>query len=151
MTTMYLSGAGEGAELDSPDATVTVKVGAEHTGGAYELFEIDAPRGPTVPPHRTPWLVTHYVLHGRMGVFVDGEIHDLGPGASVTIPAGTPHTFTVHTPSVRFLALSTGEAMSRFFRDVHETVPRGTPLEKAAELLGEVVARHGVTLAEWSP
>jgi hypothetical protein len=38
--------AGEGAELTAPDAVLTVKIDAGHTGGQYELFEVDAPRGP---------------------------------------------------------------------------------------------------------
>jgi quercetin dioxygenase-like cupin family protein len=146
----HLSTAGEGLELDSPDAKITVKIGAEHTGGAYELFEVDAPRGPTVPPHGTPWPKSYYVLHGRMAVFIDGEIYDLAPGSSITVPAGAMHTFTVHTPSVKFLAVSLTDAMGRFFRDVDRTVPPGTPLPDAGPLLQEVVGRHGITLAEWS-
>lgn len=140
--------AGEGLELNSPDAMVTVKVDAEHTDGAYELFEVDAPRGPTVPPHSTPWAKSYYVLHGRMAVFVNGEIYDLGPGSSITIPPNAMHTFTVHTPSVKFLAVSLTDTMGRFFRDVDRAVPSGTPLEEAAPLLQEVVERHGITLQE---
>jgi len=145
-----MSSSGEGLELDSTDAKVIVKVDAEHTDGAYEVFEVDAPRGPTVPPHATPWSVSFYVLHGRMAVYVDGEIYDVAPGASITIPAESMHTFTVHTPSVKFLAVSMTDAMGRFFRDVDQAVPSGTPLEQAAPLLQGVVARHGITLKEWS-
>ena len=47
--------AGEGAELTAPDAVLTVKIDAAHTGGAYEVFEVDAPRGPATPLHRTNW------------------------------------------------------------------------------------------------
>jgi hypothetical protein len=61
------------------------------------------------------------------------------------------HTFTVHTPSVKFLAVSLTDAMGRFFRDIDRAVPGGTPLEVAAPLLQEVVRRHGITLPEWSP
>jgi quercetin dioxygenase-like cupin family protein len=144
-----LSTAGDGLELHSPDAHVTVKAGAEHTGGAYELFEIDAPRGPTVPPYRTPWAKAYYLLHGRMAVLVDGELHDLGPGCSITVPANALHTFTVHTPSAQFLAFSLTDAMGRFFRDVDRAVPGGTPLDEAGPLLAEVAGRHGITLQEW--
>ena len=47
--------AGDGAELVAPDAVLTVKIDAAHTGNDYELFEVDAPRGPATPPHRTGW------------------------------------------------------------------------------------------------
>src|SRR5688500_12741577 len=38
--------AGEGLELNLPDAVITVKIDAEHTDNQFELFEVDAPRGP---------------------------------------------------------------------------------------------------------
>ncbi|WP_106178463.1 cupin domain-containing protein [Prauserella shujinwangii] len=145
-TRAHLSTAGEGVELSSPDAKVTVKAGAEHTGGAYELFEIDAPRGPAVPLHRTPWAKAYYVLFGRMAVLVDGERYELGPGSSITVPPGAPHTFTVHGPSVQFLAFSLTGAMGRFFRDVDQAVPEGTPLGEAVARLGPVAERHGITM-----
>src|SRR6266540_3304935 len=59
---VHLSTAGTGAEYAAPDATVTVKVGGEHTGAQYEIFEIDAPRGPAAPPHRESWSKAFYVL-----------------------------------------------------------------------------------------
>jgi hypothetical protein len=48
------SAAGEGIELTAPDAVLTIKIDAGHTDDQYELFEVDAPRGPATPaPH---WL-----------------------------------------------------------------------------------------------
>jgi quercetin dioxygenase-like cupin family protein len=135
----HFSAPGAGPELDSKDARITVKVGAEHTGGAYELFEVDAPRGPSVPPHAEPWAKSFYVLHGRITVYVDGELHDLGPGASISIPAGAVNTFTVHTPSAQFLAVALTAGMGRFFRDVDQASPDRIP---------EIASRHGVELAQ---
>jgi hypothetical protein len=42
----HFSAPGEGPELDTKDARIIVKVAAEHTGDAYEVFEVDvlAPR-----------------------------------------------------------------------------------------------------------
>ncbi|WP_326837053.1 cupin domain-containing protein [Amycolatopsis rhabdoformis] len=123
-------------ELTCPRATVTVLVAA----GAYELFEVDAPRGPTGPPHAAPWPRAYYVLRGRMAAYLDGEIHDLGPGSALPVPPGAAHTFTVHTPSVQFLAVSLTDAMGRFLREA-DLAPPGT--------VREVAARHGVTVAGW--
>jgi quercetin dioxygenase-like cupin family protein len=72
------SAAGEGMELTLPDAVVTVKINPEHTDGQYELFEVDAPRGPTTPLHRTGWGKAYYVLNGRMIVQVERP-STLGP------------------------------------------------------------------------
>jgi quercetin dioxygenase-like cupin family protein len=132
----HFSTIGDGLELDAPDAKITVKIDAAHTDGAYELFEVDAPRGPTVPPHGTPWAKSYYVLHGRMGVLVDGEMFDMAPGSSITIPPNAMHTFTVHTPTVKFLAISLTDAMGKFHRELEGT----TNVE-------ELAAQHGITLS----
>ena len=119
--------AGEGAELNAPDAVLTVKIDARHTDGQYELFEVDAPRLPATPLHRTGWGKAYYVLQGRMVVQVESEGFDLGPGSSVTIPPAALHTFTVLTPSTKFLVVSLTGAMGRFHADLDATVPHDRP------------------------
>ena len=139
--------AGEGGELILPDAVVTVKIDAGRTDGQYELFEVDAPRGPTTPLHRTGWGKAYYVLNGRMIVRVEDEAFDLGPGSAITIPPGTLHTETVLSPTVRYLALGVTGAMGRFFADLDATVPHGRAIEDVAQEIQEVLARHDVALA----
>lgn len=139
--------AGEGAELTAPDAVLTVKIDAGHTDGDYELFEVDAPRGPATPAHRTGWCKAYYVLHGRMIVQVEAEGFDLGPGSSITIPPAALHTFTVLSPTARFLVVSLTGAMGRFHADLDATVPHGRPIEEVAHQVQQVLARHEVTVA----
>lgn len=86
-------------QLDTFDGIHTVKVSAEQTDGAYEVFEVDAPRGPTLPLRRTPWAKTFYGLDGTLRVVVENDSYDLEPGATITIPEGAAHTFTVITPT----------------------------------------------------
>lgn len=137
---VHLSNPGSGAEYVAPDATVTVKVGAEHTGGQYEVFEIDAPRGAASPPHAESWSKAFYVLQGRILVQAGEQGYDLGPGASISIPAGTVNTFSVLTPSAKFLAISQTGRMGAFFADL-----AGADSTDFAAL-EEISARHGVTL-----
>jgi quercetin dioxygenase-like cupin family protein len=143
--------AGEGLELTAPDAVVTIKIDAGHTDDQYELFEVDAPRGPATPLHRTGWPKAYYVLNGRMIVQVEDEAFDLGPGSSITIPPGALHTETVLSPSTKYLALGLTGAMGRFFADLDASVPHGRRIQEIAPLLQEVLARHGVTLAGFEP
>ena len=138
--------AGDGIELNAPDAVLTVKVDAAHTGGAYEVFEVDAPRGPATPLHRTGWPKAYYVLQGRMLVQVEDEGYDLAPGASVTIPPNALHTFTVLSPTSKFLTISLTEAMGRFHADLDATVPRDRPLDEAMAELQQVLSRHDVSV-----
>jgi quercetin dioxygenase-like cupin family protein len=143
--------AGEGIELTLPDAVITVKIDADHTDGQFELFEVDAPRGPATPLHRTPSGKAYYVLNGRMIVQVEDEAFDLGPGSSITIPPGALHTETVLSPSTKYLALGLTGATGRFFADLDASVPHGRPIQEIAPQLQEVLARHGVTLAGFEP
>ncbi len=141
----HYSGPGDGTELAALGAVHTVKIGADVTGGGYELFEMDVPRGHAVPPHRHAWPEAYYVLHGRMTAHVDGEAWELAPGSSLTIPPHATHTFAALTPSVKFLALTLTDAMGRFFADLHETVPSDRPLDEVVPLVLDVTERHGVT------
>jgi quercetin dioxygenase-like cupin family protein len=143
--------AGEGVELAAPDGVLTVKIDGGHTADTYELFEVDAPRGPTAPPHREGWAKAFYLLSGRMIVQVEDEAIDLGPGSSITIPPGALNTFTVLSPTAKFLTLSLTGAMSRFLVDLDATVPRGRPVEEVARQLQEVLSRHGVTVDGFEP
>jgi quercetin dioxygenase-like cupin family protein len=139
--------AGEGHELTAPDAVLTIKIDAGHTDDQYELFEVDAPRGPATPLHRTPWAKAYYVLSGRMIVQVEDEGFDLGPGSAITIPPGALHTETVLSPSTKYLALGLTRAMGRFFADLDASVPHDRPIQEIAQQLQQVLARHDVTLA----
>jgi quercetin dioxygenase-like cupin family protein len=140
--------AGEGVELATGDAIVTVKIDGAHTDNNYELFEVDASRGPTTPPHTEGWAKAFYVLNGRIIVQVEDEAVDLGPGSSITIPPGALNTFTVLTPTAKFLALSLTGGMGRFFSDLDATVPHGRPMEEAVPAFQEVLSRHDVTVPD---
>ena len=148
MSTAQHSTAGAGRELVAPDAVLTVKIDAAHTDDAYELFEVDAPRGPATPLHRTGWGKAYYVLHGRMVAQVGEEAFDLAPGSSVAIPPGALHTFTVLTPSVRFLVVALTGGMGRFHEDLDASVPRGAPVSEVLPQIAGVLARHDVTMED---
>lgn len=140
---------GDGLELRAPDATLTLKVDADHTEGAYEVFEVDARREEPTPPHRTGWAKTYYVLQGRIVVQVDGEGFDLCPGSSIAIPPSALHTFTVLTPSATFLVFSQTAAMGKFHADMASSVPLGRSVQDVEPEIRQVLDRHGVTV-EWT-
>ncbi|HYN29994.1 MAG TPA: cupin domain-containing protein [Dermatophilaceae bacterium] len=145
------SASGQGTQLAALDAVHTVKIGAAETEGLYELFEIDVPRGHTVPPHRHAWLEAYYVLHGRMGAHVDDTGYELGPGSSLTVPPYALHTLSPLSPSLGFLVFTLTDAMGAFFADLDRHVPHGRPLEDVVPLVLEVAGRHGVTFSGPGP
>jgi len=142
---VHHSTAGTGTELFTVDSTATVKVGAEHTNGEYELFEIDSTRGSFVPPHRHPWPESYYVLHGRLGVQVGSRHFELAPGDSVTVPTGAVHSIAAASAAVKFLAVSLTAGTGRLFADLDANIDPGEPLEKIAPLLVEIAERNQTT------
>jgi hypothetical protein len=82
-----------------------------------------------------------------MIVEVEAEGFDLGPGSSIAIPPGSPHTFTVLSPTTKFLVVSLTGAMGRFHADLDATVPYGRPIEETAPQVQQVLGRHDVTVA----
>jgi quercetin dioxygenase-like cupin family protein len=144
---VHHTGPGEGVPLNMIDGVHTVKVGAEQTDGAYELFEVDAPRAPAAPPHSSPWGATLYLLDGAISAQVDGQTYELTPGATITAPAGAAFTFGVTSESARFLAFTTGAGAGKFFADFARNVPADRPFEEIVPLVLEVTRRHAVTVA----
>jgi hypothetical protein len=82
-----------------------------------------------------------------MIVQVEDEAFDLGPGSSITIPPAALHTFTVISPTTKFLAVCMTGAMGRFQADLDASVPHDRPIEQVAQQLYDVLARHDVTVA----
>jgi hypothetical protein len=62
-----------------------------------------------------------YVLEGELALLVRSDEHILGPGASVSVPAGVVHAFRSTSPA-RFLNLHTPDAG---FADNLRAIDRG--------------------------
>jgi quercetin dioxygenase-like cupin family protein len=138
----------EGARIDMPDGVYTVKASAEETGGAFEVFEVEAPAIPSGPLHRSPWAGTIYLLEGNVVVrFEDGQV-SLSPGSSITIPGQTACAFDVLGESARFLAVTSGDRAIKFFADFAASVPAGRPFEEIFPQVAAATGRHGVSVLE---
>jgi mannose-6-phosphate isomerase-like protein (cupin superfamily) len=137
-------GAGQGTHLDAVDSVATEKVAAADSDGTYELFEIDAPAGSGIPPHRHGWAEAYYVLDGALDVVVGARTFHMGPGDTVSVPPRAAHTFTVRSATCRFLSFSLGDGAGRLFADLDLEVPDGPPAE-AVPVVIAVAERHGVT------
>jgi quercetin dioxygenase-like cupin family protein len=118
------------------------------TRGAFALVEHTlAPRALGAPTH------THeredecsYVIEGRLGVEVGGEVHVAGPGDVVVKPRGVPHAFwNAGDEPARFLEIVSPPGFERYFADFAPFVP-----PQAADVDGAgaaaVQARYGMTM-----
>ena len=50
-----------------------------------------------------------------MSFHVDGTDYKAGPGSFVSLPRGLPHTFTIESPSCRYLVMNTPGGFERMF------------------------------------
>jgi len=68
--------------------------GTETGGELLRIETVNPPTGVFEPMHLHPHQETRAeILSGTLRFVVDGEEHRLGPGRSITIPAGVPHQF----------------------------------------------------------
>ena len=94
-----------------------ITVGESDSGGAIGVFEgtVPAGDGPPLHIHHNEDEVIH-VIEGDYEFWLDGKILRGGPGSSVFLPRGVPHTFRVvgEKPG-RNLAILTPGGFEGFF------------------------------------
>src|SRR5690554_1886094 len=96
----------------------TIKVATEDTGGGLLIIEQDNafPGGPPRHLHHAQdeWF---YVVAGNYVVEVAGEMHHLGPGASVLAPRKVAHTWALegNEPGRLLIAFQPAGQMEEFF------------------------------------
>src|SRR5438874_11521139 len=74
----------------------------EVTGGGLSVFQATMPEGFSPPRHiHTREDEVFLVIEGEVWFDIDGELRLAGPGASVYMPRGVPHTVRIQSPSAR--------------------------------------------------
>jgi quercetin dioxygenase-like cupin family protein len=157
-----------GDKLTMPDGTAfLITKSAADTGGERVEMEISLPAGaPSPPRHFHPRQEEEWeVLEGTLAVYVEDRWRSLGPGESVSIPAGQVHTLRnrsgkavrvrdVHIPALDFQdyieelhrlaqdgkmtslrSPSTLIHLSMLLRSHRETQVTASPVQRAAESL----------------
>jgi quercetin dioxygenase-like cupin family protein len=101
----------------------TWKLLAEHTEGAFFLFEDVMVRGKTTPLHRHPEAdEMAYILEGEVIVNVDGKETRVAAGGMSFVPKGVPHALLVVSETARLLSLHSPAATSQaFYRGASES------------------------------
>lgn len=134
---------------------VAVRLSAEDTGGAYSLCEYRAPPdGPTPPRHvHEVTDEAFYVLDGELECTVGDETVTAAPGATVFVPRGTAHTFSVAgSRPVRFLLLYSPGGFEGYFEEMGaflETLPPGPPdVEAVGRKAAELSETYDQTMVE---
>ena len=103
-------------------------VPSEATGGRLTVFRATMPEGFSPPRHvHTREDEVFVVEDGELRFDIAGRAVAAGPGTSVFMPRGVPHTFRVDGPSARVLGIMTPGGFESLFRELGVPAARRTP------------------------
>jgi quercetin dioxygenase-like cupin family protein len=140
----------EGEALWFLDGLVILKATGATTGGQLAVIEQLAPAGAGSPLHvHEREDEAFYVLDGEMTFWVGGQVTKATAGAFVYGPRGIPHTFTVTSPTARFLLMAQPAGFESFVKALSEPAKTRTlPTASApdVERLARVAAEYGIRI-----
>jgi quercetin dioxygenase-like cupin family protein len=131
------------AALNVVGEQITVLASGAQTG-SYEIFRQAGPEGSGPPPHCHPWDESFYVVKGEIAFGVNDRDMVAVPGTLVHLPAGTMHWFRFGKGGGEMISMTSREAASLFFTDVHNAV---SPEQPDIPKLVQVAAKHQLTVA----
>lgn len=134
---------------------IVIRLSADETGGAYSLCEYTAPPdGPAPPPHiHEETDEVFYVLDGAIQCTIGDESVTAELGATVHVPRGTVHTFSVSgSRPARFLLLYSPAGFEGYFEEMGaflESLPSGPPdMERVQQRAAELSETYDQTILE---
>ena len=117
---------------------------SEITGGKLSVFQATMPEAFSPPRHiHTREDEVFLVLDGEVCFDLDGRKRLAGPGTTVYMPRGVPHTFGIQSPVARMLGIMTPGAFEQLFRNL--SAPAG---ERALPARGTVPLDVPAVMAE---
>jgi mannose-6-phosphate isomerase-like protein (cupin superfamily) len=140
-------GPGEGDSVDLGGLGIRFMIDGERSGGGFSLVEHPlAPRALAAPLHRHANEDEYsYVLEGRMGADLGGEILTAEPGDLVFKPRNQWHSFwNPGDEPARILEIISPAGFERYFADLGDLAASGEPL--GPDTVGPIAARYGLEL-----
>jgi mannose-6-phosphate isomerase-like protein (cupin superfamily) len=130
MTHSMLSGfkldADDGERLRFGEVEVVIRASAETTGGAFSIFEENAPVDTPLHIHEREDEL-FFVLEGQHVFQVGEETFEIGPGGLVFAPRGIPHSQRRVVPrSGRLLEMLSPGGLEGFFRELAQAQRDGS-------------------------
>lgn len=127
----------------------TFRVSADRSASGMCVVHQVIPAGFATPLHVQPDdEETFHVLEGRFTFWANGETYSAEPGATVHLPAGTPHAYRVDSDGGQVLDITTAQHEA-FFRACGDPALRRELPPAAEPDLGRVVAageKYGVDI-----
>jgi mannose-6-phosphate isomerase-like protein (cupin superfamily) len=120
---------------------MTVVADAESTGGTLSVIDTVAPVETGPPLHRHSNGETFYVLDGTVAFMVDREIVRVTAGECASVPAGSPHSFRILSPTARMVVICTPGGHERLFTTLGSPAQEGLPPLGGPPSVPEMMAR----------
>ncbi len=129
--------------------TITIKVPAESTNGAYSVCEDVTPSGGGAPPHihdREDEMF--YVLEGEFEFRCGERVFKAEKGALVALPRKIPHAFRNigNSPGKTLIILVPG-GMEKVFEEISRLPPGPPDIEK----VNSITSKYGVNFLPLPP
>ena len=126
------------------DSLFEFLVPSEATGGKLSVFVATLVGSFSPPRHiHTREDEVFHVLEGDVTFDLEGRVLPAGPGTTVFVPRGTPHTFRIDSASARLLGVIAPGEFEQLFRNL--SVPAG---ERALPKPGTVSLDIPAVIAE---
>jgi quercetin dioxygenase-like cupin family protein len=130
-------------EVSRDQRGLRILVSGASTGGRLAVVDCELAAGAVGPPlHRHPASgETFQVVSGKLLVYLDGDLHELGPDEVLHVPRGAAHSFaTVPGEGARFVSIHSPAGFEEFHAAAAERErDQGEPLELASLI---ALARH---------
>lgn len=140
--------AGEGKSVWVVGDRYTFLAIGEDTGGAYALIHATVPPQGGPPPHvHRREDETFYVLEGELTFQADGRTFELKPGAFITLPKGSLHTFkNIGTTTAKMLITVNPAGLEQFFAEVGHGTQEEPVTPAAVEKLVAIASKYGLEI-----
>ena len=139
--------AEQGKRADFPQLGNRYVVRGDRSDDRFALVEHTIPPRALAAPMHTHEREDEYsfVLAGRLGVQIGGEVVEARPGELVLKPRGIPHAFwNPGDEETRVLEIISPAGFEQYFADLAPELAR--PGEPDVQALAEIRARYGLTM-----
>lgn len=155
MTTISTNTATATNRMAYPGAIVNILVSAEQTNNSLFIAEFEFIPGSEPPRHvHTVEDEFIFIKEGEVTFFCGDDIIQAKPGDSVFLPKNIPHHFTITSPRVKALFVTTPANFGEFFKMISKPyegteIPEipGPPSEEAIMQMVALMDSFGINLA----
>ncbi len=140
------------AEYNFGGSRARMLVSGKHSGGSYCMIEMFSPAGRATPAHRhADEIETIHMLEGEMNVNIEGVVHTVHAGETLTFERGTTHQLLNQSDqTARYLIVCVPAGFDEFVEQCSEPLSAlaepSPPDQAAKDKMRAAAPRFNLTL-----